>query len=408
MAGQTTPFGSNVEIMDVHNCLDNPSLDLGTLCTASNINQWSLHKPVYYIIDNACISDWSAISGFKAVAVTTGTFAGLSQLVYNPPVDRSDSSKHSMYRLDDFWYYDHNARKPQQHKSENNILKVQFDNNNSQVSVSLAITLPNTEVIHAMMNQTDIKLKNMIICGSNMVPVATSDTTSPHKCNDAEAVGKAIYDITTVSETDRIISSSFSIDRTGQAVGTTWTGYYYVTFGSSSEPYSPRYYIPGMETITVTVKLINTGLAFSGISDGMDAFPPYGITSITTVPDSITDFTNNQVTLGSIRIDGVANNTSYPNRGNFTENASSSPFTKYGTSWVVQYIVYDSLTTVKSGSTYQNLSPSYVDAHVTYNSDGSYGTFSIFMSNVVLSNVASGDYIHLKIEHLNDNTYWKL
>ena len=51
MAGWNGNLPSTLEIMDVRNCLDVDSLDLGTLCTSSHINKYSRRRPGYWYVD---------------------------------------------------------------------------------------------------------------------------------------------------------------------------------------------------------------------------------------------------------------------------------------------------------------------------------------------------------------------
>lgn len=48
MAGWNGNLPSTLEIMDVRNCLDVDSLDLGTLCSSEKVNPWSRYRPGYW------------------------------------------------------------------------------------------------------------------------------------------------------------------------------------------------------------------------------------------------------------------------------------------------------------------------------------------------------------------------
>lgn len=91
---------NNISILDVHNTLGNASYDLGTLCKSTNINPYSMWKPV---ISTALTSDYNTMKnanfGFKDGNSSTDLAA--RRWVYHMPTGGSSSP----YRLGDFRNY---------------------------------------------------------------------------------------------------------------------------------------------------------------------------------------------------------------------------------------------------------------------------------------------------------------
>ena len=60
---------NNISILDVRQVLNEPSTDLGTLCTSNNINIFSKWKPIDYngtTIDEGVLVNYTGGDGYKA------------------------------------------------------------------------------------------------------------------------------------------------------------------------------------------------------------------------------------------------------------------------------------------------------------------------------------------------------
>lgn len=99
-----------VSIYDVQRCLAKSSNDLGTLCTANNINPWSKHKPVKYptlgVVSETALK--SINYGLNIVAESNYLDAYNNGILYNIPTGKLESP----YRIHDFDKYNHVAGAP--------------------------------------------------------------------------------------------------------------------------------------------------------------------------------------------------------------------------------------------------------------------------------------------------------
>ena len=87
--------------------------NVGELCTSSNINKWSLHKPVSRAVDHGLTEDdWKDVNyGFNIIQYTNwGNFRNASTKEWN--YIRPAGTSASPYRLGDFRGYDQNAECP--------------------------------------------------------------------------------------------------------------------------------------------------------------------------------------------------------------------------------------------------------------------------------------------------------
>ena len=99
MAGWNGNLPSTLEIMDVRNCLDVDSLDLGTLCSSEKVNPWSRYRPGYWY-NNAGILAFHRPLGINYTdnRVTTDPVTG---------------SKKQLFCLHHFFGYNHAAEPAQ-------------------------------------------------------------------------------------------------------------------------------------------------------------------------------------------------------------------------------------------------------------------------------------------------------
>lgn len=409
MAGQITPFGSVLTIMDVHNCLDDPSLDLGVLCTHTRINPWSLHKPInYYRSDGAALteSDWACHSGFKTSA-GTGIFTSLNALVYEPPVN---DSVHRRYRLSDFWYYNHNARRPSCVYANLAILDTQ--SYNGYVDASIAIDLPSTDVLKALAADSTyaVNADILLICeysSNGFVVMTTNDTTnSVGSTAVRDGYNLAIYSLDGISETNYRISTSVRLNLYNKVVANKYSTTLYYLYGRRSQGNYGSWYIPGGESIYIDVKIISTGVNVQATISPIDGFPPAGISNNDSVNERGTlDATNHTFRFEYLELIGPVKSTAVNNFGNFKGLLSQG---NYGTKWVLQYRVWDN----NNGSWVNSMdwtnipTPTYLNAEINFDYSTQVGTFRVYLSSVTIPNCSAGRTVNIRIQYLNESLYW--
>lgn len=97
MAGWNGNLPSTLEIMDVRNCLDVDSLDLGTLCTSEKVNPWSRYRPGYWYRGSDGVLAFQRPRGKDYTDPRT-------------PVDPKTGLTKEYYCLHHFFGYNHSAR----------------------------------------------------------------------------------------------------------------------------------------------------------------------------------------------------------------------------------------------------------------------------------------------------------
>ena len=130
MAGQSRPFGEGVTIMMVRNCLDVNSLDLGTLCTHDNLNEHSRYRPGYWSKTGSDTYNGSVVTYIKPLG-NDGTLDPRG-------VDEYGITKR-LYKLTDFFRYNHNATPYQIFGGEEQELVVQSDVNTITTEVNFIL-----------------------------------------------------------------------------------------------------------------------------------------------------------------------------------------------------------------------------------------------------------------------------